>query len=612
MAEWTGGVRPRRRSQPAELDNKSTRRMMPDLPDAPGAVQSPQIPGMTPDKSTIPGHGVAVVPKPSLGKRRPIAQYGTAEEIVAIYRPSGEGGAWIPDDFNGARSPLEELRKVDPLLTQPERPAPGYETLRALTWLEERSAVLEAGVETLSLAAGLPMNAAGVSLADLAAIPTEATLLGMAGAAAGSITHGQYSSGTWAGGPDALPEVERAGSLTGLGVPAESLERAVDALGYHGEVGAAPATRDDWTKAAPPPSDFAGAAGDVAAAPDSGMGIRAGGSFLSGEAATMPLMPEGAVGEEVGRAELGGLPTAAPMPRDVVPGGVRDGGVLGGAAVDAADMGGDLQAGFSTGGVAREGGEGGWLSQEQQIEGIVSGHHGHGHGHRAAGGAAVDAADMGGDLQAGFTTGGAAHEGGSGTGWLEQEEAIAGIVAGSGAGAVGGAVVLEGWDGPVPDGAIVYAGGNGQCPAEFPIKGNLPSRFYHLPGDFAYVVTVPEFCFNHEHAAFAAGFTRAPQRPEAGSAAGGDGGAHGGAHGGLHGLRAIAEAGGEVPVPSGAVRAGDKSCPGDHPIKGNLQSGYYHRPQDPSYNVTIPEFCFATEHEAQTAGFTIAGNAKKD
>ena len=57
-------------------------------------------------------------------------------------------------------------------------------------------------------------------------------------------------------------------------------------------------------------------------------------------------------------------------------------------------------------------------------------------------------------------------------------------------------------------------------------------------------------------------------------------------------------------VPEGAVR-GDSSgsCPADYPIKGNANSRIYHRPSDQSYEHTIPEFCFASEQDAQRAGF---------
>lgn len=44
------------------------------------------------------------------------------------------------------------------------------------------------------------------------------------------------------------------------------------------------------------------------------------------------------------------------------------------------------------------------------------------------------------------------------------------------------------------------------CPPAQPIKGNLPSRIYHRPGDPSYEDTRPERCFATERDAAAAGF----------------------------------------------------------------------------------------------------------
>ena len=52
--------------------------------------------------------------------------------------------------------------------------------------------------------------------------------------------------------------------------------------------------------------------------------------------------------------------------------------------------------------------------------------------------------------------------------------------------------------------------------------------------------------------------------------------------------------------------AGEFTCPGTHPIKGNESSRLYHLPSSPSYNLTVAEFCFRSEEEAQDAGFTPA------
>ena len=57
-------------------------------------------------------------------------------------------------------------------------------------------------------------------------------------------------------------------------------------------------------------------------------------------------------------------------------------------------------------------------------------------------------------------------------------------------------------------------------------------------------------------------------------------------------------------VPAGAVLGdGTNGCPPDFPIKGNASSMIYHRPGQPSYDRTIPEFCFASEHDAEAAGY---------
>src|SRR5215207_5963348 len=56
----------------------------PKSPPAPGASVSPQHPGMAPDQSAAPGHSnVRVSPATSI--RRPLTQYGTAEEIMQVF-----------------------------------------------------------------------------------------------------------------------------------------------------------------------------------------------------------------------------------------------------------------------------------------------------------------------------------------------------------------------------------------------------------------------------------------------------------------------------------------------------------------------------------------------
>ncbi len=58
---------------------------------------------------------------------------------------------------------------------------------------------------------------------------------------------------------------------------------------------------------------------------------------------------------------------------------------------------------------------------------------------------------------------------------------------------------------PVPEGAV-RGDGTGECPEDYPIKGNATSKLYHSPGSPSYKRTVPEFCFATTEAAEAAGF----------------------------------------------------------------------------------------------------------
>ncbi|MCA9863560.1 MAG: 30S ribosomal protein S6 [Thermomicrobiales bacterium] len=69
---------------------------------------------------------------------------------------------------------------------------------------------------------------------------------------------------------------------------------------------------------------------------------------------------------------------------------------------------------------------------------------------------------------------------------------------------------------PVPAGAV-RPDADGVCPADNPIKGNLSSMYYHVPGTRFYDRTVPEYCFDTVESAEAAGF--GPTREEAEAAA---------------------------------------------------------------------------------------------
>lgn len=88
---------------------------------APGAMVSPQAPGMLPDRTTIPGRVGEETPA-ATGKVRPLTQYGTAEELAGVFTriPMVE---LEPSDFEQANASHEELRKANPRALTPDRPA---------------------------------------------------------------------------------------------------------------------------------------------------------------------------------------------------------------------------------------------------------------------------------------------------------------------------------------------------------------------------------------------------------------------------------------------------------------------------------------------------------
>lgn len=90
-------------------------------PPAPGAAESPQRPGMVPDRSSVPGHFSTRVGKPAI-KRRPLTQYATAEEVLKVYKQLPEDQI-KPEHFEQAPASLEEMRKAYPWELPPVRPA---------------------------------------------------------------------------------------------------------------------------------------------------------------------------------------------------------------------------------------------------------------------------------------------------------------------------------------------------------------------------------------------------------------------------------------------------------------------------------------------------------
>lgn len=90
-----------------------------------GARSSPQIPGQTIDQFSVPGHTNYRVARTTT-VRRPLTQFGTAQEIMGVYAPK-PGQENDPARFEQASASYEELRKADPALLTPIRPLPGYD-----------------------------------------------------------------------------------------------------------------------------------------------------------------------------------------------------------------------------------------------------------------------------------------------------------------------------------------------------------------------------------------------------------------------------------------------------------------------------------------------------
>ncbi len=89
-------------------------------PAAPGASRSPQRPGLTPDRSSIPGHSLEASPSISGAPLRPLTQYGTAQEIMNTM-PAPEEDA-DPSDFEQSPAAFQEQRKAYPWQVPPVRP----------------------------------------------------------------------------------------------------------------------------------------------------------------------------------------------------------------------------------------------------------------------------------------------------------------------------------------------------------------------------------------------------------------------------------------------------------------------------------------------------------
>jgi hypothetical protein len=116
-------------------------------PKSPGASKSPQRPGQTPDRSTIPGHHHLQAPAPLGEPIRPAAQYLTAQELSNAMPIPDEIAQ--PADFEQAPASFEENRKAYPWQTPPRRPTAWF-TLG--DGVSSTDPALAAGPEALALA----------------------------------------------------------------------------------------------------------------------------------------------------------------------------------------------------------------------------------------------------------------------------------------------------------------------------------------------------------------------------------------------------------------------------------------------------------------------------
>lgn len=117
---------------------------------APGGMVSPQGPGMTPDRTVVPGL-VSFEHPAATEKRRPATEEGSAQAIMDVFRRK-PGDEMLPSDFEQADASYEELANADPSLLTPVRP---------LDRVPTRGAALEGGEAIRELQSeNTPENAA--------------------------------------------------------------------------------------------------------------------------------------------------------------------------------------------------------------------------------------------------------------------------------------------------------------------------------------------------------------------------------------------------------------------------------------------------------------------
>lgn len=125
MAEWTGRKRTLNSIIPVgqpPVDAASDHLAPP--PKAPGATDSPQLPGATPDTPNLPGKPRGSQ-RPLGSNRRPLTEYGTAQRFLRLFTPA-PGADLAASDWEQGAAAFEEMRKADPAQLTPFRPLEGY------------------------------------------------------------------------------------------------------------------------------------------------------------------------------------------------------------------------------------------------------------------------------------------------------------------------------------------------------------------------------------------------------------------------------------------------------------------------------------------------------
>jgi hypothetical protein len=174
MAEWTGRKRTLnsivQEGDPPE--NSASDRLAPP-PEAPGAVSSPQQPGMTPDQPDLPGrerHTLSAL----ANTRRPLTEYGSAQRILHLFTPA-PGTELEAEDWEQGPASFEEQRKVDPALGMPFRPLTGYGLGIGRTTPAIPAEALEALSDPTGISVDISEPAAAAPVAPAAALAGTST-----------------------------------------------------------------------------------------------------------------------------------------------------------------------------------------------------------------------------------------------------------------------------------------------------------------------------------------------------------------------------------------------------------------------------------------------------